>query len=132
MNRQEFALYVLDNYGIKPDYPWAKNPDFAVFRHDDNQKWFALIMDIPKARLEIDADGNIDVVNLKCDPVLIGSLKGKSGIYPAYHMNKANWITVALDESVSDVAIKMFIDMSFELTAPKIKRKINLISENNI
>mgnify|MGYP004512546109 FL=1 len=123
MNRQKFERYVLDNYDIKPDYPWAKNPDFAVFRHGGNKKWFALIMDIPKARLGIVEDGNIDVVNLKCDPVLIGSLKGKSGIYPAYHMNKANWITVALDESVDDDELRMLIDMSFELTAPKIHLK---------
>ena len=43
-------------------------------------------------------------------------------IIPAYHMNKANWISVSLDGSVSDEKVKMLIDMSFRLTAPKIKK----------
>ena len=37
-------------------------------------------------------------------------------------MNKANWISVLLDGSVSDEKVKMLIDMSFRLTAPKIKK----------
>ena len=33
-------------------------------------------------------DESIDVVNLKCDPLLIGSLRSEPGFFPAYHMNK--------------------------------------------
>lgn len=65
----------------------------------------------------------IDVVNLKCDPILIGSLRKEPGIFPAYHMNKANWISVALDGSVPDELIKMLLDMSYGATAPKRKKK---------
>ena len=64
----------------------------------------------------------IDVVNLKCDPILTGSLRSDKGIFPAYHMNKSNWISVALDGSVSADKIKMLLDMSYELTSPKIRK----------
>jgi predicted DNA-binding protein (MmcQ/YjbR family) len=37
-------------------------------------------------------------------------------------MNKENWITAALDGSASEENIKFFLDLSFELTAPKIKK----------
>ena len=65
----------------------------------------------------------IDIVNLKCDPVLIGSLQSEKGIFPAYHMSKDKWISVALDGGVDDEQIKMLLEMSYELTALKIQRK---------
>ena len=123
LNKQDFQKYVLNVYGVIPDFPWESNPTFAVYRHTNNRKWFALVMDIPKSRLGLKEDGMIDVVNLKCDPVLIGSLRLEKGIFPAYHMSKDKWISVALDGSVDDEQIKMLLDMSFELTAMKIKRK---------
>ena len=58
-----------------------KNPNFAVFRHSNNQKWFALILDIPRSRLGLPGDESIDVVNLKCDPLLIGSLRSEPGFF---------------------------------------------------
>ena len=80
-------------------------------------------MYIPKSKLGLREDGMIDVVNLKCDPVLIGSLRMEKGIFPAYHMSKDKWISVALDGSVDDEQVKMLLDMSYELTALKIQRK---------
>ena len=38
-------------------------------------------------------------------------------------MNKDKWISVALDGSADDEQIKMLLDMSYELTAVKIKRR---------
>lgn len=122
MNRIELRQLILDRYGTEPDHPWVKYPDFEVFRHDINKKWFALAMDIERSRIGLHGDDMIDVVNLKCDPVLIGSLLTESGFYPAYHMNKSSWITAALDGSADDDMIAMLVDMSFGATAPKIKK----------
>ena len=121
MNRLELKKYIAETYGIGPDCPWIKNPNFEVFRHSSNKKWFALIMDIPRNRIGLRGTDTIDVVNLKCDPLLLGSVRTESGIFPAYHMNKENWITAALDGSASDEIIKMLLDVSYELTAAKIK-----------
>ena len=66
----------------------------------------------------------LSVVNFKCDPILIGSLLDKEGYFPAYHMNKTSWITVALDGSVPDDEVKLLLDMSFEATASKMHKKI--------
>lgn len=123
MNRVELEAYILDNYSTEPSYPWRKYPDFAVFRHSSNQKWFALIMDVPKSRLGLQENGSLRVVNLKCDPILIGSLLGKAGFFPAYHMSKEHWITAALDGSVPDDQLKLLLDMSYEATAPRARRK---------
>ena len=45
MTREELEKYVKDNYSAEPDYPWIKYPDYEVFRHTSNKKWFALIME---------------------------------------------------------------------------------------
>ena len=65
----------------------------------------------------------LEVVNFKCDPILIGTLREEPGFFPAYHMSKDSWITVALDGNVSDDKIKMLLDMSYEATAPKTRKK---------
>ena len=53
-------------------------------------KWFVLIMNIKKNKLVPNADGDIDVMNLKFDEIEIQTLinSAASGFYPAYHMNK--------------------------------------------
>ena len=123
MRRNELEAFIMETYNAEADYPWRKSPNHAVFRHCSNRKWFALIMDVPKNKLGLQGEGLLDVVNLKCDPILIGSLRGEPGFLPAYHMSKDNWITVALDGSASDDKIKMLLDMSYQATAPKVPKK---------
>ena len=123
MNRDDLEQFINENYNAESDYPWLKYPNYEVFRHSNNRKWFALIMDIPKNKLGLPGTDIIDVVNFKCDPLLIGSLLKEAGFFPAYHMNKESWITVALDKSVNDDTIKMLLDMSYDSTALKTHKK---------
>ena len=125
MNRKELESYIVDKYSVEPEYPWAKMPTFAVFRHSNNKKWFAVIMTITKDKLGLDSTENIDVVNLKCDPLFMGSVLNEQGIFPAYHMSKTHWISVALDGSVEPDKIKWLLDLSFDLTVKKIKKHPN-------
>ena len=123
MNREELEAYILNHYSTEPDYPWADTPRAAVFRHAGNRKWFALVMEVTQDKLGLAVTEKLDIVNFKCDPILISSLRGETGIFPAYHMNKASWITVALDGSVQAKTIELLLDVSYELTKPKIRRK---------
>lgn len=128
MNKNELIEYIAENYGIYAEFPWEKYPNNIVFRHNNNKKWFALIMTVSNEKLGILECGLIDIVNVKCETIMVNSFRAENGIYAAYHMNKANWISVALDDSVSDEKIKMLIDIGFRLTAPKIKKN-NVKSE---
>ena len=58
----------------------------------------------------------VDVLDLKADPVMIGSLCRAEGILPGYHMNKAHWITVLLDGTVDTEEIKVLIEISYQRT----------------
>ena len=60
----------------------------------------------------------------------MASLRGETGIFPAYHMNKASWITAALDGSVSAETIELLLDVSYEMTKPKSRRKAAKGKEN--
>ena len=115
MNRQELEAYLTDNYGTKGEYLFARYPNFQVFRHE-KKKWFAVLMDIPREKLGLSGGDLISVVNLKCDSRLIGSFRIEPGIFPGWHMNKAHWLTVALDGTVEEGKIKFLLDMSYELT----------------
>lgn len=123
VNKEQLIQFIKEHYNSTEDHPWTKYPSYTVFRHINNKKWFALIMDLKKSKLGIDGNEIIDVVNVKCDPNLIGSLRQEKGFYPAYHMSKINWITIALDGSVEAEKIKWLLDMSYELTADKKKQK---------
>ena len=116
MTRPESAFYLTGTYSTTGENLFAKYPSFQVFRHHGNKKWFAVIMDIPRKNLGLPGDGEISVVNLKCDTRLIGSFREEPGIFPGWHMNKAHWLSVALDGTVEDEKIKFLMNMSYELT----------------
>ena len=115
MTRQEVIDFIKKHFDITEEHLWLKFPDYIVFRNRKNKKWFAIIMDIEKSRLGLEDEGKIDIIDLKCDPILIGSLLHNEGYLPAYHMSKKNWITVLLDGSVSENELKDLICLSYEI-----------------
>lgn len=117
MNREKLFEIARNTYGIAPEYPWNSAPNYAVLRHSDNRKWFAVIMNVSKRKLGISSDEAVDIINLKCDPLMIGSLLSKDGIYRAYHMNKTSWISVILDSTVDDDTLLFLLTISFDLTS---------------
>lgn len=119
MNKNELEAYITETYGVSAEYPWLRYPTYAVFRHKCNQKWSAVVMDIPRSKLGLNSEEKVSIMNVKCDFILIGSLLEQKGFYPAYHMNKANWISVALDGSAEDETIKWLLDMSFDIIGNK-------------
>ena len=121
MNREELEEWILATYQTQVDFPWEKHPTYQVFRHSSNKKWFAVILEVPKEKLGLPGEGVLQVVNIKCDPIMVGSLRLEPGFFPAYHMNKEKWLTIALDGTVPAQRIQMLIDISFGLTAPKRK-----------
>ena len=123
MNLTELKEHIFDAYSVEPDHPFAMDDVTSVYRHSDNRKWFALTMCIPYRTLGISKDGDVDVLNIKCDPILIGSLRGRPGFYPAYHMNKDKWITILLDGSADSADIIPLLAMSYELTASKARKR---------
>ena len=90
VTRQELFTWIRQQYGTEPEYPWH---DWnAVLRHNDNNKWYGVVLEVSADKLGLPEVGIIDVFNVKSDPLLIGSLRGHEGYFPAYHMNKEKWL----------------------------------------
>ena len=122
-HRNDIIQYAAETYGAVPEYLWASTPDAAVFRHTDNRKWYALIMSVQKDRLGLSGTEPIDILNIKCDPILGSSLRTKRGFLPGYHMNHEKWLTILLDGTVEPEKIYPLLEMSFELTKSAGKKK---------
>lgn len=117
--------HIADRYGCEPEHLWAKYPGYAVFRHPTSRKWYAVIMDVPRNKLGLTGSSVTDIIDVKCSPLMIGSLLQEQGILPSYHMNKNLWITVLLDDSVADETILSLLELSYNSVAPKRKKKPN-------
>ena len=118
--------YIKKKYKVSPEFPWKRYPDNAVFRHSDNNKWFALVMEVGGDKLGLNNADYIPVINVKIDDMFLRDmLIRQDGIIPAYHMNKQQWITVFLDGAVNKAQVFDLIDASFLATASaKKKQKI--------
>lgn len=125
MDKEAFLRYAAETYGAAPEYPWIDLPDAFVLRHAANQKWFAVGLTVRRDRLGLPGDGTVDVVNVKCDPMMSGSYLSQPGILPAYHMNKLHWLSVLLNGTAADDDVRALLDTSFALTYPKKKGKPN-------
>ena len=68
-------------------------------------------------------EGDVDIINVRCGPILAGSLLGEKGFLPAYHMNKSHWITVLLNDTVSDDQITPLLELSYDSVAPRWKAR---------
>lgn len=114
MKREEIYEYVKKQYGTVPEYLWKESPESAVLRHP-NGKWYAVLMQVEKSKLGLEGDTKVDIIDVKCDPDMVGLLTQTYGFLPGYHMNKKYWLTMLLDGTVSEAKILDFLDMSYDL-----------------
>ena len=119
MKREEIFEYVKKQYGTIPEYLWKESPESAVLRHK-NGKWYAVLMQVEKSRLGLEGDTEVDIIDVKCNPDMVGLLTQTYGFLPGYHTNKKYWITMLLDGTVSEAKILDFLDMSYDLIDGKI------------
>jgi hypothetical protein len=115
VDREDVFEYVNEEYGTRPEFLWSKYPLYAVLKHTNN-KWYGIIMNVPKEKIGLEGREEVDIIDVKCPPDMIANLRSGNGFFPAYHMNKEHWITILLDGSVEDGQIKQLIDLSYELT----------------
>lgn len=117
------ADYIKKEFGDSPLFLWDTAPGFGVFKNPDTEKWYGLIMNINRSKLDKTSSEEVEVINLKLDEELICELHKTKGFYPAWHMNKKSWITLTLDETLPDKEIHKYIRMSHEYTESKKKKR---------
>ncbi len=106
--------YALKKYGDKEEYLWPKFPRNAVCRRKDNKKWYLAILSVNGTKLGL-KDEIVEVLDIRAPKEEVPELLKLKHIYPAYHMNKKNWITIVLDPSCPIEEIYTRIDVSYNL-----------------
>ena len=112
---KEIVAYVKNKYGDELEFLWEKSPKNAVVRRKSSNKWYAVILTIPKRKFGLESDEVIEVINLHNMPKEIEKLIDYKRYFPAYHMNKKHWCTICLDGTIELKEIYKKIDISYEL-----------------
>ena len=99
--KEAIIAYVKKKYGAMPENLWMRYPNYAIFRHEDNGKWFALMMDVEKNKLGLPGNDAVDILNVKlADPILTDLLVQQPGYMRGYHIARGNWISILMDGTV--------------------------------
>ncbi len=116
--REKLLAYAGKKYRASPEYLWARYPGYAVLRHRDNRKWFALFMDVPGTKLGLESGDTVDILNVKLEDALLADLlTQQEGFFRGYHFGRGNWISILLDGTVALEEICRWLDESFLATA---------------
>ncbi len=122
--REQLFHYVKIKYNAAPEFLWMRFPDYAVFRHADNGKWFGIVMNVSGEKLGIDSDDKVDILNVKLpDPLLAEMLIQQFGFFRGYHMSRGNWVSILLDGSVPFEEVCRWLEESYLTTASRQKKQ---------
>ena len=106
--------YIKEKYKDNPEFLWSKFPGYAIYRNKNNEKWYSIIMNISSDKLNKEI-GEVEIINIKLHEDKIMNLLKKEGFYKAYHMNKKDWISIILNDTLEDKEIFSLIDESYEI-----------------
>ncbi len=120
MTKEDILEFVKTPPDTICDNPFNEDFMTTVLRHKTTKKWFGILLKAPTQKVGVKGEGEVEVLNLKCDPVLAkGLFEAYGGIMPAYHMNKYHWITVVLESDVPFDEVKGLVELSYSLTKKK-------------
>ena len=106
--------YIKNKYNDEPEFLWSKFPGYAIFRNKSNNKWYGIIMNLDLSKLGGDS-GEVEIINIKLSENKIQELLKKDGFYKAYHMNKTDWISIILNNTLKDDEIITLLNESYNL-----------------
>lgn len=112
---KQIIEYVREVYGDELEYLWQKFPDNAVWRRKDNKKWYGAILTVSLRKLGLNSDEMVEIIDLRYPPDKLEKLVDGKTYFPGWHMNKKNWYTIILNETVPTEEIFRLIDKSYQL-----------------
>lgn len=96
---EQFAFLEQAVFGRYQDIVDAPFKDYLAFafRHPKNSKWYGLAMLVHPSKLGLAGEADIPILLIRCEKNKSPELIDNERIFPAYHMNKGNWVTIPLD-----------------------------------
>ena len=115
LTTQKVINHVRNAYGDELEFLWKTDPDCAVFRRKDSQKWYGVIMKVPRSKFGLNSNEICEIMNLHVRNEDVIKLVDNKRIFPAFHMNKKYWISLILEEFDDLDVIYDLIENSFNL-----------------
>ena len=97
---RSLIAHIRKAYGEELEFLWRKFPGNAVVRRKDTEKWYTAFLAVPRLKLGGSSKERVEVLNLRVCPGESGILADNRSRFPAYHMNKKNWVSFCLDGTV--------------------------------
>ena len=107
------AKEIIKIYNDEPEFLWEDNN--AVFRNKDSNKWYAAILEVNKNKIIGNEEELVNVLDIKLDSDIVKEIIDNKYYFEGYHMNKKNWISIILDDSLKDETIIDLIKKSHKL-----------------
>jgi len=121
--KKDLEALIKKQFKVVGDYPFSDDGEDEAFRHKENGKWFALLMQVPNTLLSIaPLEGSSYLLNVKGNPLQIPFELDEEHFHPAYHMNKKHWISILLDETTPQEKTLRLLKTSYALTEARRKR----------
>lgn len=111
--------FISERFSDAPEFLWEKFPNYAVFRRKDNRKWYAVIMTIPRSKLKLDGNEELEILNLRVKPEELDRIFDGEKYFRGWHMNKKSWLTLRLDGYLTFEEISARLEESYRLAAKK-------------
>lgn len=111
--------FISERFSDAPEFLWEKFPNYAVFRRKDNRKWYAVIMTIPRSKLKLDGNEELEILNLRVEPEKLDKIFDGEKYFRGWHMNKKSWLTLRLDGYLTFEEISARLVESYRLAAKK-------------
>lgn len=107
------ASWIEQEFHDVPDNPFHHD-EGMVFRIPESRKWYGLVMSVPYCKVNKHSrkEEPVEIFNLKAKGEDIPRLLKMKGIYRAYHMNKSGWLSVLMNDTVDDEAVKELVRIS--------------------
>ncbi len=122
--REQLEAYVKEKFNIEPEQLPFNHEDYAVFRHSDSGKWFAVFIVKSRQEFGLTGGGDAEIVSLKIhDPSLADILMQRPGFLRGYPSIKWNWVSIVLDGRIPFDEVCTWMDESYHATISKVKNK---------
>lgn len=68
---------------------------------------------------DTEAGEEVEVIDLRGEPMEIAEMVDRQRFFEGYHMNKKHWLTIVLDGTVETELICRLVDESYRIAAAK-------------
>lgn len=122
--REKLDAYVKEKYNIKPETLPFSHEDYAIYRHPDTGRWFAVFIVKERKEFGLIGDGEAEIVSFRIRDKLMADIllqqPGYLGGFPAVNWN---WISAVMDGTVPLDDLCRWIDESYDATKGKTGNK---------